>query len=50
MGPGIIVTARTIDVHIASIRKKLGPAGNQIRTHRGVGYQMTAEAEAVQVE
>ncbi|MFN7558714.1 MAG: winged helix-turn-helix domain-containing protein, partial [bacterium] len=50
MGPGIIVTARTIDVHIASIRKKLGPAGNQIRTQRGVGYQMTAEAEAEQVE
>jgi two-component system phosphate regulon response regulator PhoB len=47
MGPGIIVTARTIDVHIASIRKKLGMAGNQIRTIRGVGYQMSAEAEVV---
>ncbi|MBY0308454.1 MAG: response regulator [Phycisphaerales bacterium] len=44
MGSGIVVTARTIDVHIAAIRKKLGPAGNQIRTVRGVGYQMTAEA------
>lgn len=50
MGPGIIVTARTIDVHIASIRKKLGPAGNQIRTIRGVGYQMSAEAEALQLD
>lgn len=46
MGPGIIVTARTIDVHIASIRKKLNNAGNQIRTIRGVGYQMSAEPEA----
>jgi DNA-binding response OmpR family regulator len=43
MGPGIIVTARTIDVHIASIRKKLGTAGGQIRTIRGVGYQLMTE-------
>ena len=46
MGPGIIVTARTIDVHIAAIRKKLGAAGNYIRTIRGVGYQLSASAEA----
>jgi two-component system phosphate regulon response regulator PhoB len=46
MGPGIIVTARTIDVHIASIRKKLGPAGDAIRTIRGVGYQLTDASEA----
>lgn len=46
MGPGIIVTARTIDVHIAAIRKKLGAAGNHIRTIRGVGYQLSASAEA----
>ncbi|MFN0011967.1 MAG: response regulator [Phycisphaerales bacterium] len=46
MGPGIIVTARTIDVHIAAIRKKLGDAGNHIRTIRGVGYQLSADADA----
>ncbi len=46
MGPGIIVTARTIDVHIAAIRKKLGDAGNHIRTIRGVGYQLSAEADS----
>ncbi len=46
MGPGIIVTARTIDVHIAAIRKKLGEGGNHIRTIRGVGYQLSAEAQA----
>jgi DNA-binding response OmpR family regulator len=46
MGPGIVVTARTIDVHVASIRKKLNAAGGQIRTIRGVGYQLGTEAEA----
>jgi DNA-binding response OmpR family regulator len=29
---------RTVDVHIAQVRGKLGPAGAVIRTHRGVGY------------
>jgi two-component system phosphate regulon response regulator PhoB len=46
MGSGIIVTSRTIDVHIAAIRKKLAHAGGQIRTVRGVGYQMSAEIHA----
>ncbi|MFT3687089.1 MAG: response regulator [Phycisphaerales bacterium] len=46
MGSGIVVTSRTIDVHIAAIRKKLGAAGGQIRTVRGVGYQMSAEIHA----
>lgn len=45
MGPGIIVTARTIDVHVASIRKKLGPYGHYVRTIRGVGYQLVVGAE-----
>lgn len=43
MGPGIVVTARTIDVHIAAIRKKLGTMGGLVRTIRGVGYQMNEE-------
>lgn len=46
MGPGIIVTARTIDVHVAALRKKLGHAGVMIRTIRGVGYQITEDALA----
>lgn len=33
------VTDRTIDVHMASLRKKLGEVGNQIETVRGVGYR-----------
>lgn len=40
MGPGIKVTARTIDVHVAALRKKLGDFGGLIRTIRGVGYQL----------
>jgi two-component system phosphate regulon response regulator PhoB len=40
MGPGIKVTARTIDVHVAALRKKLGEYGGLIRTIRGVGYQL----------
>lgn len=31
---------RTVDVHIASLRTKLGQAGDYIKTVRGVGYRM----------
>jgi two-component system alkaline phosphatase synthesis response regulator PhoP/two-component system response regulator ResD len=31
---------RTIDVHIAEVRKKLGPDGPPIETVRGVGYRL----------
>lgn len=34
---------RTVDVHIASLRTKIGAAGNYIKTIRGVGYRMEAE-------
>ena len=33
------VTDRTIDVHMASLRKKLGSIGDEIETVRGVGYR-----------
>jgi two-component system phosphate regulon response regulator PhoB len=36
------VTDRTIDVHMASLRKKLGALGDQIETVRGVGYRFGA--------
>jgi two-component system phosphate regulon response regulator PhoB len=39
MGPGILVTERTIDVHITAIRRKLGAHAGMIRTVRGVGYR-----------
>ena len=34
------VTGRSIDVQVAALRKKLGPAGQQVVTVRGVGYKM----------
>ena len=33
--------SRTVDVHIRTLRQKLGEAGDLIRTVRGVGYKMT---------
>lgn len=33
---------RTVDVHIGTLRTKLGSAGNLIETVRGVGYRMEA--------
>ncbi len=35
---------RTIDVHITSIRKKLGPGGDCIQTVRGCGYKLSDQA------
>ncbi|OGS22206.1 MAG: DNA-binding response regulator [Elusimicrobia bacterium RIFOXYA2_FULL_39_19] len=32
---------RTIDSHVWSLRKKLGPAGKRIKTIEGVGYKFT---------
>ena len=39
IGDGAIVLERTIDVHVKSLRKKLGAAGDYIETVRGVGYR-----------
>ena len=36
---------RTLDVHIRTLRQKLGPAAGMIRTVRGVGYGFSEEAE-----
>jgi len=36
-------TERAIDVHIKSIRDKLGPCQNYIKTVRGVGYKFSSE-------
>jgi two-component system phosphate regulon response regulator PhoB len=38
-GEGIAVTDRSVDVHIVSLRKKLGEFGDYIETVRGVGYK-----------
>lgn len=42
-GEKIHVTERTIDTHIASLRKKLKSASSLIETIRGVGYRVTCE-------
>ena len=34
------VTGRSVDVQVAALRRKLGPAGHLIQTVRGVGYKM----------
>lgn len=39
------VLDRNIDVHIASLRKKLGPDFKGIQTVRGLGYRFTEEEE-----
>jgi two-component system phosphate regulon response regulator PhoB len=41
-----IVLERTIDVHIKTLRRKLGEAGEHIETVRGVGYRFRDDAEA----
>lgn len=39
-GTDYIGETRTVDVHIGTLRTKLGKAGNSIETVRGVGYKM----------
>lgn len=41
-GTDFIGETRTIDVHIGTLRNKLGKCGEYIRTVRGVGYRMRA--------
>ena len=36
---------RTLDVHIRTLRQKLGPVGGRIQTVRGVGYRMEDREE-----
>jgi len=39
-GAGVSVTERSVDVHIVSLRRKLGTMGEAIETIRGVGYRL----------
>jgi len=39
-GENIHVTGRTIDTHMASLRKKLGNSSEMIETIRGIGYRI----------
>ncbi|MDE7333742.1 MAG: response regulator transcription factor [Lachnospiraceae bacterium] len=42
-GSGYAGETRTVDVHIGTLRSKLGNCGNYIETVRGVGYRMEAK-------
>ncbi len=42
-GAEYIGETRTVDVHIGTLRTKLGDCGDYIRTVRGVGYRMEAK-------
>jgi two-component system alkaline phosphatase synthesis response regulator PhoP len=42
-GAEYIGETRTVDVHIGTLRSKLGPWGDCIETVRGVGYRMEAK-------
>ncbi len=39
-GDHVAVTDRSVDVHIVSLRRKLGDAGAYLQTVRGVGYRL----------
>ena len=39
-GADVSVTERSVDVHIVSLRRKLGILGEEIETIRGVGYRL----------
>ncbi len=43
-GENVFVTGRTIDTHIAGLRKKLGDTSNVIETIRGIGYRFRDES------
>lgn len=42
-GSDYIGESRTVDMHIKTLRKKLGAAGGQIKTVIGVGYRLEGE-------
>ena len=46
-GADYVGETRTVDVHIATLRGKLGECGSYIETVRGVGYRFTVEESHV---
>lgn len=45
IGERAVVLERTIDVHVKSLRRKLGSAGELLETVRGVGYRFRETAD-----
>jgi DNA-binding response OmpR family regulator len=48
IGMDAVVTDRTIDVHLTSLRRKLGDGRKYLKTVRGVGYRMAVDADETQ--
>lgn len=48
MGENAVVLERTVDVHIKSLRRKLGRAGEFVETVRGIGYRFREPAPQTQ--
>ncbi|MGH7706921.1 MAG: winged helix-turn-helix domain-containing protein [Vulcanimicrobiaceae bacterium] len=46
--PEAVDDVRTVDTHIARLRRRLGVAGRLIRTVTGVGYKLSREPVAVE--
>jgi two-component system phosphate regulon response regulator PhoB len=42
--PDAIVLERTVDVHVRSLRRKLGTLAHRLETVRGVGYRWREDA------
>jgi len=47
IGLDVVVTVRTIDVHLTALRRKLGPARDCVKTVRGVGYRLSADPNEI---
>jgi len=45
LGDEVVVTERNVDVHVRSVRKKLGEARELVETIRGIGYRFREDAE-----
>ena len=50
LGGDSLVLERTIDVHIRSLRKKLGPHAVLVETVRGIGYRFRDPISAIEIE
>ena len=38
-GRNVVLSSRTVDVHVTAVRRKLGALGECVQTVRGVGYR-----------
>jgi DNA-binding response OmpR family regulator len=43
-GPNWFGDAHVVDVHVSNLRRKLGAAGKQVQTARGVGFRLVDSA------